>query len=325
VARTRPPEAGQQPTRLRVMLQVSRFPADVDLTRWLTDLAVTADQIGFDGIALMDHLIQIPQVGRAWDPIPQPWVTLGLLAGLQTTLRLGSLVSPVTFHAPGVLAKTVATLDVLSGGRAFCGVGAGWWEREHQGFGLPFPSARERLDQLETTIETMRALWAPGTKAYSGRRVSLPETTCYPRPVGRIPILVGGSGEHRTLKIAAELADGCNVPADAATVRRKIQVLHRHCAAAGRDPREVEVTVLDVPVIGRDRDDTANRVERLRGRSAAATFAARTHAGPVEAHVRRFAELADLGVGTVFVALPDLTDSDDLHRCAALVAATRAL
>ena len=121
------------------MLQISRFPSDVDLTRWLTDVAVTADQIGFDGIALMDHLIQIPQVGRAWDPIPQPWVTLGLLAGLQTTLRLGSLVSPVTFHAPGVLAKTVATLDVLSGGRAFCGVGAGWWEREHQAFGLPFP------------------------------------------------------------------------------------------------------------------------------------------------------------------------------------------
>ena len=171
----------------------------------------------------------------------------------------------------------------------------------------------------------MRALWAPGTKAYSGRRVNLPETACYPRPVGRIPILVGGSGEQRTLKIAAELADGCNVSADAATVRRKIQVLHRHCAAAGRDLREVEVTVLDVPVIGRDRDDTATRVERLRGRSAAATFPARTHAGPVEAHVRRYAELADLGVGTVFVALPDLTGSDDLHRCAALVAATRAL
>jgi len=321
----RPPEAGQPPARLRVMLQISRFPADVDLTRWLTDLAATADQIGFDGIALMDHLIQIPQVGRAWDPIPQPWVTLGLLAGLQTTLRLGSLVSPVTFHAPGVLAKTVATLDVLRGGRVFCGVGAGWWEREHHGFGLPLPPARERLDRLETTIQTMRALWAPGTKAYSGRRVSLPETTCYPRPVGRIPILVGGSGEHRTLKIAAELADGCNVPAETATVRQKIQVLHRHCAAAGRDPREVEVTVLDVPVVGRDRDDTANRVERLRGRSAAAPFAARTHAGPVEAHVRRYAELADLGVGTVFVALPDLTGSDDLHRCAALVAATRAL
>jgi alkanesulfonate monooxygenase SsuD/methylene tetrahydromethanopterin reductase-like flavin-dependent oxidoreductase (luciferase family)/predicted kinase len=320
-----PSEAPSQQSRLRVMLLVSRFPSDVELTPWLTDLALAADQIGFDGIALMDHLIQIPQVGRAWETIPQPWVTLGLLAGQRTNLRLGSLVSPVTFHAPGVLAKTVATLDVLSGGRAFCGVGAGWWEREHQAFGLPFPSARDRLDQLETTVETMRALWAPGTKAYFGRRVSLPETTCYPRPVGRIPILVGGSGEQRTLRIAAELGDGCNVPADAATVPRKIQVLHRHCAAVGRDPREVEVTALDVPVIGRDRDDTAARVERLRGRSTAATFAARTHAGPVEAHVRRYTELADLGVGTVFVALPDLSGGEDLHRCSALVAATRAL
>src|SRR5262245_13162178 len=162
----------------------------------------------------MDHLIQIPQVGRAWEPIPEPWVTLGMLAGLTSELRLGTLVTPVTFRAPGILAKTAATLDALSGGRAFCGIGAGWWDREHAAFGLPFPPAAERLDLLETAIEMLRALWRQGTKPYLGERISLPETTCYPRPASAIPIIVGGSGEHRTLRIAAKLGDGCNLPAD---------------------------------------------------------------------------------------------------------------
>jgi Coenzyme F420-dependent N5,N10-methylene tetrahydromethanopterin reductase and related flavin-dependent oxidoreductases len=126
-----------------------------------------------------------------------------MLAGLEPGLRLGTLVTPVTFRAPGILAKTVATLDVLSGGRSFCGIGAGWWQREHAGFGLPFPPARARLDELESAIETLRALWQPGTRPYRSERVFLPETTCYPRPVSRIPVIVGGSGEKRTLAIAA--------------------------------------------------------------------------------------------------------------------------
>ena len=124
---------------LEFVLQISRFPWDEDPAGWLGDVAGAAAEAGFSGVALMDHLIQIPQVGRAWEPIPEPWVTLGLLAGLGLGLRLGTLVSPVTFRAPGVIAKAAATLDVLSGGRAFCGLGAGWWEREHLGFGLPFP------------------------------------------------------------------------------------------------------------------------------------------------------------------------------------------
>src|SRR4030095_7516855 len=119
----------------RGVLQVSRFPwPESDPSGWLRDLALAADEIGFNGIALMDHLIQIPQVDRAWEPIPEPWVTLGMLAGLDTNLRLGTLVSPVTFREPGIIAKTVATLDVLSNGRAFCGLGAGWWLREHQAY-----------------------------------------------------------------------------------------------------------------------------------------------------------------------------------------------
>jgi alkanesulfonate monooxygenase SsuD/methylene tetrahydromethanopterin reductase-like flavin-dependent oxidoreductase (luciferase family)/predicted kinase len=309
-------------TRLRVVLQVSRFPwPEEDPAGWLRDLALAADEIGFDGLALMDHLIQIPQVDRAWEPIPEPWVTLGMLAGLGTNLRLGTLVSPVTFREPGIIAKTVATLDVLSNGRAFCGLGAGWWLREHQAYGLDFPNDRQRLDQLQVCIETLRALWAPGTKAYHGRYVQLPETTCYPRPVSDVPIIVGGSGERRTLRIAAEQADGCNLPSDQKALRPKIDILHRHCAAFGRDPRRVEITVLDLPVIGTDREDAAVRVERLRGRLPAAVYAARHHAAPAVDHARRYLELADLGVRTIFVALPDLSGADDLARCAPLLSA----
>ncbi len=311
----------ERPVRgIRLVLQVSRFPWGEDPGRWLADLADTAEQVGLDGLALMDHLIQIPQVGRAWEPIPEPWVTLGFLAGRSRTLRLGTLVSPVTFRSPGIIAKTAATLDVLSGGRAFCGIGAGWWEREHAAYGLPFPPAAERLDRLRSCIETLRALWGPGTKAWQGRSVSLPETTGYPRPVGPLPIIVGGSGERRTLRIVAEQADGCNLPVDDRLPHR-LAVLAGHCAAAGRDPGEVEVTVLDLPVVGRDRDDVARRVERLRGRTAAATYARRHHAGTAAEHAERYRGLADLGVRTVFVALPDLVGADDLARLAPLVAA----
>ena len=213
----------------------------------------------------------------------------------------------MTFRPPGVTAKAAATLDVLSGGRAFVGVGAGWWEREHARLRAPLPGdAATGSTRLEAAIETMRALWAPGTKAYDGERVPLPETTSYPRPVSTIPIIVGGGGERRTLRIAARLADGCNVRLDPDTIEHKIEVLHGHCRAAGRDPTEVAVTVLDLPVVGQDRDDVWARVERLRGRTAAATYAAGTTPARPTSTGSATPDCADIGVSTVFVGLPDL-------------------
>ncbi len=291
---------------VKVVLQLSRFPWGEDPGAWVRDMALAADQAGFSGLALMDHLIQIPQVDSAWQPIPEPWVTLGLVAGLDTRLELGTLCTPVTFRPAGITAKAAATLDALSGGRAFLGVGAGWWEREHAAYGLPFPPARERLDLLESTIETCRALWAAGTKEYAGARVSLPETTSYPRPAHDIPVVVGGNGERRTLDIAARLGDACNLPSDVEVLTHKLAVLDRHLAAAGRTRDDVAVTVLDLPVIGRDREDAWARVERLRGRTAAAAFARRTHAGTVDQHRERYAELRSLGVSTVFVGVRGL-------------------
>ncbi|HKD88801.1 MAG TPA: LLM class flavin-dependent oxidoreductase [Streptosporangiaceae bacterium] len=310
----------ERPARLEFMLQISRFGWADDPAGWLKSVALAAADAGFSGLALMDHLIQIPQVGRPFEPIPEPWPTLGFLAGLGADLRLGTLVSPVTFHAPGILAKMAATLDTLSGGRAFCGIGAGWWDREHAGFGLPFPPAATRLDMLETAIETMRALWQPGTKPYRGERVQLPETTCYPRPVSPIPVIIGGNG-NRTLAIAARLADGCNLPSNLAVLDAKLAVLREHCHQAGRDPAEVAVTVLDVPVVGRDREHVAAIVEELRGRTSSAAFARRHHAGVAADHIGRYRLLAERGVSTVFVSLPDLAGPDDVTRLAPVISA----
>jgi alkanesulfonate monooxygenase SsuD/methylene tetrahydromethanopterin reductase-like flavin-dependent oxidoreductase (luciferase family)/predicted kinase len=318
---TSPSQPGPEPAaELSFILHVSCFRWGEDPAGWLRSVGAAASESGFAGLALMDHLIQIPQVGRAWEPIPEPWLTLGFLAGLDTGLKLGTLVSPVTFRPPGVLAKTAATLDAVSGGRAFCGIGAGWWDREHAGFGLPFPAAGARLDLLEAEIETLRALWQPGTKAYCGERVSLPETTCYPRPMSSIPVIVGGSG-NRTLRIAARLADGCNLPSDIGGLDDKLAMLRHELEMAGRDPADVAVTVLDVPVIGRDREHAAAIVEALRGRASAASFARGHHAGVAADHVGRYRLLAERGVSKVFVALPDLAGPDDLGRLAPVISA----
>ena len=303
---------------LRVVLQLSRFPWGDDPGGWVREMALAADEAGFTGLAVMDHLVQIPQVDTAWQPIPEPWVTLGLVAALATRLELGTLCTPVSFRPAGITAKAAATLDALSGGRAFLGVGAGWWEREHAAYGIPFPPARERLDLLETTIETCRALWAPGTKSYDGQRVHLPETTSYPRPAHDIPIIVGGSGERRTLAIAARYGDGCNLPSDTEVLAHKLEVLDRHLAEAGRTRDDVAVTVLDLPIVGADREEAWARVERLRGRTAAAAFAKRTHAGTVDQHRARYAALHAMGVSTVFVGVRGLAEPAEVLALAGL-------
>jgi alkanesulfonate monooxygenase SsuD/methylene tetrahydromethanopterin reductase-like flavin-dependent oxidoreductase (luciferase family) len=166
-------------------------------------------------------------------------------------------------------------------------------------------------------------VWQPGTKAYQGTKVWLPETTCYPRPVSQVPIIVGGGGERRTLRIAARLGDGCNLPSALDVLDRKLAVLREHCREAGRDPAQVLPTVLDIPVIGEDREHAAALVEKLRGRTPAATFARRHHAGTAADHIGRYRLLAERGVATVFVSLPDLAGPQDVLRLAPVTAAFR--
>jgi alkanesulfonate monooxygenase SsuD/methylene tetrahydromethanopterin reductase-like flavin-dependent oxidoreductase (luciferase family)/predicted kinase len=301
-----------------VILQLSRFDWGDDPREWLKQMALAADTAGFSGIAVMDHLIQIPQVDRAWSPIPEAWVTLGMLAALDTRLHLGILVSPVTFRHAGVTAKAAATLNVLTGGRAFLGLGAGWWEREHAAFGLPFPAAGARVDALEAAIETIRALWSSGTRPYHGTRVRLPETTCYPRPISDVPIIVGGRG-RRTLSVAARLADGCNVSSRPEVLASAMAEYYEQRALAGRGRESALVTVLDLPIVGRDRDQVWHRVELFRGRTSAAQFARSHNAAVCRDQRERYLRLGDEGVHTIFVSPLGIRTPDDVLELSAML------
>jgi len=312
------PGGVDQPPGLRFALQISAFPWGRDPRTWLREVAQQAERAGFSGIAVMDHLLQIPQVGRAWDPIPEAFVSLGFLAGVTERVELGALVTPVTFRSAPLLAKILASLDVVSGGRAFCGLGAGWYQREHAAYHIDFPPDRARLDELESTIGVLRAFWGPGTKPFG----DLPETTGYPRP-SNIPIIVGGGGERRTLEIAARLGDGCNVSSTLPVLDHKLQVLRGHATAAGRLLADFRVTVLDLPIVGTSPDDVARLVEANRGRTSAKAYAAAHHAGTVEAHIARYRQLADRGVHTAFVSFPDLKGPAEIDRFAPVLEAFR--
>ena len=258
----------------------------------LAAVARAAEEAGFTSIWVMDHFIQIPQVGRHWDEMLDSWTTLGFLAGHTTSATLGTLVTGVTYRNVAHLAKMAATLDVLSGGRAVCGLGAAWFEREHKAYGFDFPPVRQRFRLLEDALRLLPVMWGPGAPAFEGEVVSVAEALCYPRPVQeRIPILVGGSGERRTLRLVARYADACNLFGDPATVRHKLEVLHRHCADVGRDPAEVRVTHLSSAHLT---DEPPESVQ------VAAVV------GTVEEHIGRYRELAEAGVETAIVRLAQL-------------------
>jgi F420-dependent oxidoreductase-like protein len=289
----------------------------------LAAVARAAEAVGFRSIWVMDHFLQIPQFGRAWDPMLESWTTVGYLAGATEQARLGVLVTGITYRNLAHVAKIVATVDVLSGGRAWCGLGAGWYDREHRAYGWRFPPVRERYELLEDALRLLPVMWGPGTPRFEGRTITVEEAACYPRPIqDRIPIVVGGSGERRTLALVARYADGCNLFGDPATVRRKVDVLHRHCAAADRDPTAVAVTHLSTALAGSDRAALDALVERLRpNRASVESFMAAVNGATVADHIGRFRALADAGVGTAIVSLPDVADPDSLDRFAPVIAA----
>jgi len=315
-----------RPIGLRFGLSVSTFGWGRESTRTeLVRLAGIAEGVGFDSLWLMDHLIQIPQVGPEWADLLESYTTLGYLAACTERVTLGALVTAVTFRNVGHLAKIVATLDVLSGGRAWCGLGAAWWAREHQAYGFTFPPPRERLDILEDALQVLPLLWGPGSKSFAGRVLNLPDTLCYPRPLqDRVPILVGGQGELRTLRLAARYADACNLFGDAERVAAKRAVLHRHCAAVGRDPASIEVTHLSPVLVGENVSHVDALVASLRPRSESSErFRARTKAGTVDQQVGRLRLLAEAGVQHAIVSLPNLTDESALPTFGKVITAFR--
>jgi len=252
----------EEPMALSFGLQIATFEWPDGIGPGLASVARTAEEAGFTSVWVMDHFIQIPPVGPHWQNMLDSWTTLGFLAGHTDRARLGTMVTGITYRNIAHLAKIAATLDVLSGGRAVCGVGAGWFEREHKAYGFDFPPLRRRYELLEDALQLLPLMWGPGAPAFEGATTKVGEALCYPRPAQeRIPILVGGSGERRTLRLVARYADACNLFGDAATVRHKVDVLHRHCAEVGRDPDQVEVTHLSSTLdasteelIGRYRD-----------------------------------------------------------------------
>lgn len=231
----------------------------------LSDTARAAEQGGCSTFTLMDHYFQMEEFADRREPMLEGYTALGFLAGRTERMRLGLLVTGVTYRHPGLLAKIVTTLDVVSGGRAQLGIGAAWYEREHLGYGVPFPPLSERFERLEETLQICLQMWSDDDGPYEGEYYRLAETICSPEPVSspRPRILVGGSGERKTLRLVARYADACNLFAtDPDEVAHKLEVLDRHCADAGRDPADVQRTILGMTDPLQDVDGFLATMER---------------------------------------------------------------
>jgi len=225
--------------------------------------ARSAEEGGFDSFWLMDHLMQIPGVGRPDEPLLESWTTISSLVGVTKKIRLGTLVTGNIYRNPALLAKMGATVDVLSNGRLYMGVGAGWFEKEADSYGIPHYDVPGRLDRLDEALQIIRGLWSNDRFSFDGRYYKIVDAVCEPKPLQkpRPPIMVGGDGERRTLRLVAKYGDACNISGGAATVRHKLKVLRSHCKAVGRDYDEIETTNLCEIVIAKDVDEARLVVE----------------------------------------------------------------
>jgi F420-dependent oxidoreductase-like protein len=255
-------------------------------------IAREADQAGLASLWVMDHFFQVPLFGPPEHEMLEAYTTLAFAAGQTERIELGALVTGVTPRYPGVLAKTVTTLDVLSGGRAWLGIGAAWNEQESRGLGIPFPPLAERFERLEETLRIVRQMWSGDTRPFQGRHYRLeqplnsPNALRQPHP----PILVGGSGEHKTLRLVARYGDACNLfefgGLDA--LRHKLEVLRGHCEAEGRPYEQIEKT----------------------------TYGQLTGTESTEQLLERFQRLAEVGVDHAIIELPDHSRGGSLDRLA---------
>lgn len=249
----------------------------------LTDIGRIADEGGVSNLSLMDHYFQMEYMGGPDRPMLEGYTALGFLAANTSKVQLQLLVTGVTYRHPGLLAKIVSTLDVLSGGRAALGLGAAWYQREHEGLGVPFPSVAERFERLEEALQIVRQMWSSDNGAFSGTHYQLAETLNNPQPLQRPhpPIMIGGSGERKTLRLVAQYGDACNLFAgraslDAEAIQRKLAVLRRHCDEVGTDYDAIRKTILYVGSTHPASDD---------GREFCAELAKFAEVGITEAHL----------------------------------------
>lgn len=254
---------------MKLGLHLSNFTYGVPVSALgakIAEIAASADAAGFDRLSVMDHYFQIPVVGPAENEMFEAYSVLGYIAAKTARLKLGVLATGVTYRNPGFLAKQVTGLDVLSGGRAWLGIGAAWFEREHFGLGFAFPPLRQRFEMLEEAIQVCQQMWSDDNGPYVGKHFQLEETLCSPRPVQqpRPPILIGGSGEKKTLRLVARYADACNVRGtDPESTERLLGILDEHCAREGRDPATIEKTIVTRFDPGANGERAGQEVERL--------------------------------------------------------------
>jgi F420-dependent oxidoreductase-like protein len=236
---------------VRIGLQIPSFSwpeGTVGIGPKLAEIGRTADEAGFASLWVMDHFFQIGSVGDVAEPMLEGYSALSYLAGVTERVKLGTLVTGVIYRYPGLLVKTATTLDVLSGGRAYLGIGAGWNERESRGLGVPFPSTRERFERLEEALQIAHQMWSGEVRPYEGEHYRLAEALNSPQALSdpHPPVMIGGMGEKRTLRLVAQYADACNLftYGGSDVIRHKLEVLRGHCEDVGRDYEEIERTAL---------------------------------------------------------------------------------
>ena len=277
-------------------------------------LATTAERSGFDSVFVMDHFYQLPNIGPTSDPMLEGYTLLAGIAARTTKVRLGTLVTGVTYRNPAFLAKVVTTLDIVSSGRAICGIGAAWNEQEHRGYGFEYPAVGERLSRLEEALQIIRGMFREDRTTFEGRYYQVKDAMNFPRPVqpGGPPIMIGGGGEQRTLKLVAQYADMCNFFGDVTMVRHKLDVLRSHCQAVGRDVGSIVKTRLGSLII-RKTDAEADRLfEQLLNRPGVNKDWAR--AGFIVGGPDRVAEqvqaLLDAGLDGLIFNMPHMEDPE---------------
>jgi len=266
---------------MRIGLQIPNFtwpsgPADIAST--LGTIARTADEAGFASLWVMDHFFQIGSrdrsmgLGPAEDEMLEGYSALAYVAALTKKAKLGTMVTGVIYRYPGLLAKTVTTLDVLSGGRAYLGIGAAWNEREAHGLGVNFPSVAERFERLEEALQIVKQMWSDNNGPYNGKYYQLAETLNSPQPLSKPhpPILIGGGGEKKTLRLVAQYADACNLFGRMGddTLHSKLEVLKRHCDEVKRDYAEIEKTTLNTAFLAPGKQTPGEIIEICRVQAA---------------------------------------------------------
>jgi F420-dependent oxidoreductase-like protein len=279
----------------------------------LAAIAGTAEDSGYSSITVMDHLHQIPGIGPRTNFMLEGNTILAALAARTSRVSLGLLVGGVMYRNPALLAKITTTIDVISGGRAVLGLGAAWFEEEHRAYGYDFPSLGERFEHLEDALRIARAMFTQEEPTVEGRHHSVRDVLNNPRPIrGDIPIMVGGSGERKTLRLVATYADACNVFGDAERLRHLLGVLERHCDDVGRDPAEITKTGMARVLIADTDEEAQRRLEEITGGEA--SRAAPFLSGTPERVAEQVQERLDAGLEGITVSIPDVHDLDAVRR-----------